>query len=101
MLRDDPSRERLKEAEIQRNLAEEIQNAVEKLHWPKDWKFNYAPVWLSLGGDALTADRWFKKGWTIETILFRQQLPSAWNGTLTERVRLLDAPERLDPFALY
>ena len=101
VLRDDPSRERLKEAEIQRNLAEEIQNAVEKLHWPKDWKFNYAPVWLSLGGDALTADRWFKKGWTIETILFRQQLPSAWNGTLTERVRLLDAPERLDPFALY
>ena len=93
VLRDEPSIERLKQAEIQRNLAEEIQNAVEKLHWPKDWKLKYAPVWLSLGGDALTADSWFKKGWTIETILFEEQLPSAWNGTLTERVRQLSAPD--------
>lgn len=96
VLRDEPSIERLKQAEIQRDLAEEIQTAVEKLHWPKDWKLKYAPVWLSLGGDALTADRWFEKGWTIETILFKEQLPSAWNGTLTERVRQLRAPDLID-----
>ena len=96
VLRDEPSIERLKQAEIQRDLAEEIQTAVEKLHWPKDWTLKYAPVWLSLGGDALTADRWFEKGWTIETILFKEQLPSAWNGTLTERVRQLSAPDLID-----
>lgn len=96
VLRDEPSIERLKQAEIQRKLAEEIQTAVEKLHWPKDWTLKYAPVWLSLGGDALTAEGWFKKGWTIETILFEKQLPSAWNGTLTERVRQLNAPDLID-----
>ena len=96
VLREDPSLERLKQAEIQRKLAEEIQNAVKELHWPKDWKLKYAPVWLSLGGDSLTADRWFQKGWTIEAILFKEQLPSAWNGTLTERVRQLNVPDVID-----
>jgi hypothetical protein len=87
---------RLKKAELQRNLAEEIQHAVEKLHWPKDWNAKFAPVWLSLGGDALTAERWNKKGWTINQIFFLEQLPSEWNGTLTERVRQLNAPDLLD-----
>ncbi len=96
VLRDEPSMARLKKAEIQRNLAEEIQHAVEKLHWPKDWAAKFAPVWLSLGGDALTVERWFKKGWTINQIFFLEQLPSGWNGTLTERVRQLNPPDLLD-----
>jgi hypothetical protein len=96
VLRDKPSIKRLKEAEIQRQLAEDIQNAVAKLRWPKDWEAKFAPVWLTLGGDALTAASWFKKGWTINQIFFLEQLPSVWNGTLTERVRQLNAPDVLD-----
>jgi len=95
VLRDEPSMKRLKEAEVQKQLAEEIRSAVENLNWPKDWHPKYAAVWSSLGGTALSADRWFKKGWRIDQILFQEQLPAEWNGSLTERVRLLDPPEQL------
>ena len=92
-IKDEPSLERLEEAEKQMSLAKEIELAAETLHWPENWDKKYAPIWLGLGGDSLSATRWYELGWPIELLISELDLPGEWTGNLHERVRKIDPPD--------
>jgi hypothetical protein len=91
-IKDKPSLERLEEAEKQMALANEINLADVLLHWPKDWEWKFAPIWLGLGGDSLSAAKWHEMGWPIEFLIFEQDLPGDWTGNIHERVKKIDPP---------
>ena len=93
IIKDEPSLERLEDAEKQMSLAKEIDLAAETLHWPENWDKKYAPIWLGLSGDSLSATRWYKRGWPIELLISEIELPGDWTGNLHERVRKIDPPD--------
>ena len=93
VIKDEPSLERLEEAEKQMSLAKEIDLAAETLHWPENWDKKYAPIWLGLSGDSLSATRWYERGWPIELLISEIELPGDWTGNLHERVRKIDPPD--------
>jgi len=86
--------DRLKQLLPIRLQLSEATDIAQTINWPLRWPDAFAPLWVELGGTAPSARSWATQRWTVQEVLTEPQLKSAWNGSVNERVRNENAPDK-------